>query len=67
VVTSGGVLAAVCGGLLGASTDGLVRLNRVTVNAAITTLVVGRSGTQLLTFNDHAHFTGENRRLLTYR
>ena len=45
----------------------MVALNRVVVNASVTTLVVGGSGTSLLTFNDHAHFTGDGRRLLTYR
>lgn len=67
VVTSGGVLAALCAGLLSASTEGVVALNRVAVNAAITTLAVGGSGTSLLSFNDHAHFSGERRALLTYR
>ncbi|MGW3339404.1 histidine phosphatase family protein [Streptomyces sp. NPDC001009] len=67
VVTSGGVLAALCGALLSLPSAGVVALNRVTVNAAVTTLVVGGSGTSLLTFNDHAHFTGDRRRLLTYR
>ncbi|MGK5450692.1 histidine phosphatase family protein [Streptomyces radiopugnans] len=67
VVTSGGVLAALCGGLLSAPPAGVVALNRVAVNAAITTLAAGSSGISLLTFNDHAHFTGDRRALLTYR
>ncbi|GAA2402311.1 histidine phosphatase family protein [Streptomyces glaucosporus] len=67
VVTSGGVLAALCGGLLSAPPAGVVALNRVVVNAAITTLVAGSSGISLLSFNDHAHFAGDRRPLLTYR
>lgn len=67
VVTSGGVLAALCGALLGLPSAGVIALNRVVVNAAITTVVAGRSGTSLLTFNEHAHFAGDRRRLLTYR
>jgi broad specificity phosphatase PhoE len=67
VVTSGGLLAAVCGKLLSLPPEGIVALNRVTVNASVTTLVTGRSGTSLLTFNEHAHFTGNRRGLLTYR
>ncbi|MFE9774812.1 histidine phosphatase family protein [Streptomyces sp. NPDC005931] len=67
VVTSGGVLAALCGRLLGTSAAGTVALHRVAVNAAITTLVAGGSGVGLLTFNDHSHFAGERRHLLTYR
>ncbi|GAA2422550.1 histidine phosphatase family protein [Streptomyces macrosporus] len=67
VVTSGGVLAALCGGLLSVPAAGVVALNRVVVNAAITTVVAGSSGVSLLSFNDHAHFTGDRRPLLTYR
>ncbi|MFJ8731496.1 histidine phosphatase family protein [Streptomyces bauhiniae] len=67
VVTSGGVLAALCGTLLSLPHEGVVALNRVAVNASVTTLAVGASGTTLLTFNEHAHFTGDRRQLLTYR
>ncbi|MGW1744218.1 histidine phosphatase family protein [Streptomyces sp. NPDC002092] len=67
VVTSGGVLAALCGTLLSLPAASVVALNRVVLNASVTTLVVGGSGTSLLTFNDHAHFTGDGRPLLTYR
>ncbi|MFJ7128758.1 histidine phosphatase family protein [Streptomyces sp. NPDC098101] len=67
VVTSGGVLAALCGALLSLPGEGIAALHRVTVNASVTTLAVGASGTTLLTFNEHAHFAGDGRRLLTYR
>ncbi len=67
VFTSGGVIAAVCGGLLGLGAEGVVALNRVTANGAITKVVVGSGGTSLISFNDHAHFEGDARRLLTYR
>jgi broad specificity phosphatase PhoE len=67
VVTSGGVMAAVCGALLSAPAAGIVALNRVAVNGAISTLIAGGAGVSLLTFNDHAHFTGERRSMLTYR
>ena len=67
VFTSGGVVAAVCAGLLGLGAEGVVALNRVTVNCGITKLVVGRGGVSLLAFNDHAHFEGPARDLLTYR
>ena len=67
VFTSGGVIAAVCAGLLGVGADGVVALNRVTANGAITKLTVGAAGTSLVSFNDHAHFDGPSRRLLTYR
>lgn len=67
VFTSGGVIAAVCGALLGLTASGVVALNRVTVNGAITKLVVGSGGTSLVSFNDHAHFEGDQRGLVTYR
>lgn len=67
VVTSGGVLAAICGSLLSMPPAGIVALNRVMVNAAISTLVVGGSGTSLLAFNDHSHLAGKGQALLTYR
>jgi broad specificity phosphatase PhoE len=67
VITSAGVLAAICGNLLSVPPAGVVALNRVAVNAAITTFAAGRSGTSLLAFNDHAHLTGQRRPLLTYR
>lgn len=67
VATSGGVIAAVCAHLLGGGVDTVVALNRVTVNASLTTVITGRSGISLLSFNDHAHLTGERSRLRTYR
>ncbi len=67
VFTSGGVVAAVCSSLLGLTAPGVVALNRVTANGAITKVVVGAGGTTLVSFNDHAHVEGEGRRLLTYR
>lgn len=67
VFTSGGVIAAVCAGLLGLGADGVVTLNRVSANGGITKLTVGAAGTSLVSFNDHAHFDGASRSLLTYR
>jgi broad specificity phosphatase PhoE len=66
VFTSGGVIAAVCTRILGLPAEGFVALNRVTVNTGITALVGGRSGTSLLSFNEHAHVAGSPD-LLTYR
>ncbi len=67
VFTSGGVVAALAAELLGMGARGVVALNRVTANGAITKLVAGRGGLSLVSFNDHAHFEGPTRRLLTYR
>ena len=67
VFTSGGVIATLCGVLLGIPDAGLVKLNRVTVNGGITKLVSGRGGLTLLSFNEHGHFEGEHSSLLSYR
>ena len=66
VFTSGGVIAAVASVLLGVGSAGVVALNRVTMNGAITKLVVGSGGISLVAFNDHAHFE-DRRDLVTYR
>jgi broad specificity phosphatase PhoE len=66
VVTSGGIVAAICGVLLGVGAQGVVALNRVMLNGAVTKVVVGRSGASLVSVNDHAHLEPD-RRLLTYR
>ena len=65
-VTSGGVIAVAAAAHLGLPTDAWPHLARVTVNAALTKLVTGASGTSLVTFNDHAHLEAD-RGLITYR
>jgi broad specificity phosphatase PhoE len=67
VFTSGGVIAALGGRLLGDPVLGLLRLNRVTVNASVTKLIYGRGGVTMLSFNEHGHFDGAAGELLTYR
>lgn len=67
VFTSGGVIATICGLLLGTPEAGLLKLNRVTVNGGITKLVSGRGGVTMLSFNEHPHFEADAARLLTYR
>ncbi|MEU5266399.1 histidine phosphatase family protein [Amycolatopsis sp. NPDC021455] len=67
VFTSGGVIATVCGALLGTPEAGLLKLNRVTVNGGITKLVSGRGGVTMLSFNEHPHFEADAASLLTYR
>ena len=68
VVSSGGPIALAAALLLGADDRALPavwsRLNTVIVNSAVTTVVVGSTGSRLLTFNAHDHLTGD---LLTYR
>jgi broad specificity phosphatase PhoE len=65
-VTSGGPIAVMTTHLLGLPTDRWPEFARIVVNAAFTKITIGRSGTVLLTFNDHAHFE-RDRALMTYR
>ena len=65
-VTSGGVIAVTCTHLLGLPPGQWPALARVVVNGSITKVITGRTGTHLLTFNDHAHLEGD-RALITYR
>ncbi|MEA2145921.1 MAG: hypothetical protein QOG59_1508, partial [Solirubrobacteraceae bacterium] len=67
VFTSGGVLAAICAGLLGLGPSGFLALNRVAVNAAITRIAHGRRGATLISFNEHGHLERRDGALVTYR
>lgn len=67
VFTSGGVIGAITARLIGDQPGRFIAFNRVTCNAGITKLITGRSGLTLVAFNEHAHFEGEARHLLTYR
>jgi broad specificity phosphatase PhoE len=67
VFTSAGVISAICAALLSAPPAGFVSLNRTMANAGITKLVSGRSGVSLVSVNEHGHFEGPHRGLLTYR
>ena len=68
VFTSGGPVSWVAASLLGGGASLWTQLNPVTVNAAVTKVVVGRRGSTLVSFNDHAHLEGSGEPgLLTYR
>lgn len=67
VATSGGPLAATCVRLLGVPAPAFVAFNRVTVNTGITKVAVGRGGTTLVSFNEHAHLEQGEPSLVTYR
>jgi broad specificity phosphatase PhoE len=68
VLTSGGPVAWAAATLLADSqdtrTDLWLRLNPVSVNTGVSTVVVGSRGTTLVTFNAHDHLSPD---LLTYR
>jgi broad specificity phosphatase PhoE len=67
VCTSGGVLAALCTQLLGVPAETFVTFNRVTVNAGITRVLIGRSGATLLSFNEQSHLVRDGGKLVSYR
>lgn len=67
VVTSGGTIAALAGGLLGAPALAFPALNRVMVNASVTKVAIGAGGVNLIGFNDHSHLEEIDRGLVTYR
>jgi broad specificity phosphatase PhoE len=67
VVSSGGTIAALAGGLLGAPALTFPALNRVMVNASVTKVAIGAAGTHLVVFNDHSHLEEVDRALVTYR
>lgn len=55
VFTSGGPIALVASHLLTGDASLFITLNRVVVNASVTTVIVGRGGARLLTYNEHGH------------
>src|SRR5215470_4604417 len=65
-VTSGGVIAAFCAQALGLPEERWPGLARLLVNASVTKVISGHTGTSLVTFNDHAHLESD-RDLITYR
>ena len=67
VVTSGGAIAAVIGALLGAPAEVFAALNRTLVNAGVTKIAIGSTGTNVLSVNDHSHLELVDRDLVTYR
>lgn len=66
VATSAGTIAAAATTLLGGTLETFLRLNRVGINAGLTTVVSGASGQTLLNFNDHAHLQRADG-LITFR
>lgn len=64
VVTSAGVIGWIVASLLGTGVDQWIHLNRVCVNTSATTVVTGRRGLSLISYNEHTHLT---RDMVSYR
>lgn len=67
VFTSGGVISVIAQHLLKLPLSEFPALNWRLANGGVSKLVCGSSGLFLSTLNEHAHFEGEQQRLLTYR
>jgi broad specificity phosphatase PhoE len=67
VFTSGGPITAICQDLLGIPDTHAFRLNWALANCGVTKVVYGERGRFLSTLNEHGHFEGARRALLTYR
>ena len=66
--TSSGVIAALAASLIGVPECAFVPLNRVSVNASITKVIVGSRGKTLVSYNDHGHLEDAGTHdLVTYR
>ncbi len=55
VFSSGGPIGLVVSHLLVGDASLFISLNRVVINASVTTVIVGRGGRRLLAFNEHTH------------
>jgi len=64
--TSAGVIAAIATALLDAPAETFLALNRVSVNASMTTIMIGAGGARLLSFNNHGHLE-HDRALMSFR
>jgi len=65
--SSSGVIAALAASLIGDPEQTFVTLNQVSVNTAITKVIVGSHGKTLVSYNDHSHLEEAGDDLVTYR
>ncbi|RKI38974.1 histidine phosphatase family protein [Corallococcus sp. AB004] len=67
VFTSGGPITAISQDLLGIPDEHAFRTNWTLANCGITKVIYSERGRYLSTLNEHGHFEGEHRALITYR
>lgn len=67
VFTSGGPISVVSQYLLGVAATNVMQINWTLVNCGITKLVNSPSRVFLSTLNDHSHFEGKDKSLITYK
>ena len=64
VFTSGGPIGLVASHLLAGDDSLFIAMNRVVINASVTTVIIGRGGRRLLAFNEHTHIPSD---MLSFR
>lgn len=67
VFTSGGPISVVSQYLLGVPANNIMKLNWTLVNCGITKVISTGSRTFVSTMNEHPHFEGQQRHLVTYK
>jgi broad specificity phosphatase PhoE len=67
VFTSGGPVSWVTARLIEGGLPAWERMSHVVVNSGVTKVLTGRSGTNLVSFNDHSHLETADASLITYR
>ena len=67
IFTSAGVISAVCKEVLGVSDSAAVDLSWQLANAGYSKISSGQTGLKLLSLNEHSHFDGQHRDLISYR
>lgn len=67
VFTSGGCISVVAQALLELSDATALKVNWTLANGGLTQLSQGRLARQLISLNEHGHYAGRHRALLTYR
>jgi broad specificity phosphatase PhoE len=67
VFSSSGVISAATAALIGAPERTFVTLNRVSVNTAVTKVIIGSRGRTLVSYNEHGHLEVAGDELVTYR
>jgi len=67
VFTSGGSISVALKKILNLSVEKTFELQLFTANASITKIKTSAKGLHLLSFNDHSHFDGGKKNLLTFK
>ncbi|MCP3101180.1 histidine phosphatase family protein [Myxococcus sp. K15C18031901] len=67
VFTSGGTITALCQHLMHIPSEYAFRLNWTLANCGITKVIYSERGRYLSSLNEHGHFEGAHRDLITYR